>query len=233
MEYPEKIDACVDGGRPAIARVEDYIDGNTVKKRFVYWNTDNVYRDYIITVDLGLKSDSAALSVFHCEVGTEGNRIIQDLVTAWVPDKEKQLVVSLTDIEEFIITLSKHIHIVGVWFDQWNSALLSQRLSAAGLFSEIYNLTFQDYKNFKDRIYSNVLHLLHNKQQLTEMKRLVLLRGGKVDHPVNGSKDCTDTVVGAIKLLVDGKGVSSVVPSPLGGEMITGSNLSSQGGTFI
>ena len=154
-------------------------------------------------------------------------------MTAWKPDPEKSVIVDLTNVEEFITTLSKHFHISGVWFDQWNSALLSQRLTASGLFSDIYKLTFQDYKNFKDRIYQGNIRLLPCDPQVTEIKRLILLRGGKVDHPISGGKDYVDTVVGSLKILLDGGGMSTIVPSPLGGEMITGSNLHQQGGTFL
>jgi hypothetical protein len=234
IEYPEKVEACIDYGRPPIVVLEDYADSGEVKKSVNYFNVDSVYRDYIVTIDLGLKSDSAALSVFHRDFRVDGDYVIQDLITAWVPEKNKGLKVSIINIEEIILSLSKHIHIVGVWFDQWNSELLSQRLNQSGLFSAIYRLDFQDYKNFKDRLYDVKIRLLNDPVQTKEIKRLVLLKGGKVDHPVSFSKDRADTLVGAVKVLT-GKagGMSSTIPSPLGGEMIVGSNLAAQGGTLI
>ena len=233
IEQPEKVDSAIDYGRPPIAVIEDYVEDNKIKKKFAYFNSDGVYRDYVVTVDLGLKNDSAALSVFHRDKRIDGDYIVQDLVTRWKPDPEKGITVDLINVEEFITTLSKHFHISGVWFDQWNSALLSQRLVASGLFSDIYKLTFQDYKNLKDRLYQGSIRLLPCDPQVSEIKRLILLRGGKVDHPISGGKDFCDTVCGALKILLDGGGMSTIVPSPLGGEMITGSNLHQQGGTFL
>jgi intein/homing endonuclease len=234
IEYPDKIDLCVDAGRPPIAVVKDYVEEDKVKKSFNYFNNDLIYRDYVVTVDLGLRSDSAALSVFHKDFRIDGSYYVQDLAVTWVPNREKRLIVDLTNVEEFITTLSKQIHIIGVWFDQWNSALLSQRLTAAGLFSDIYRINFQDYKNMKDRLYEGHIRLLNFPTQISELKRLVLLRGGKVEHPVDGGKDAVDTIVGALKVLGEGgPGASSLVPSPLGGEIILGSNLTSEGGTFL
>lgn len=233
VEYPEKVDLCVDYSRPPIAVLDDYIEGNEVKKRVLYFNTDSVPREYIVTIDLGLRNDSAALSIFHKEQKPSNDVFVQDLVTVWVPDKEKDIIVSLINIEEVIRTLKKHINIIGVWFDQWNSQLLVQRLNQSGLFSEVYRLEFQDYKNFKDRLYLGEVRLLNFPRQLMEIKRLILLKGGKVDHPIDSSKDIVDTIVGALKILTGEKRSTSTIPSPIGGEIIVSDNLFSQGGSFL
>jgi len=231
IDRPEKIDSCIDFSKPQLVVLEDFIDGNEVKKRPLYFNTNSVIREFVATVDLGLKSDSAALSIFHKEIRPEGEFYVQDLVTTWVPDKTKGLIVSFTNVEEILRTLKTHINIIGVFFDQWNSQLLVQRLTQDGIYSAVYRLEFQDYKNFKDRLYLGQLRLLNFLPQLNEIRRLILLKMGRVDHPVGSSKDIVDTIVGAIKIL-SGTKTDGSMPSPDGGEIVQ-TNIASQGGTFI
>ena len=232
IELPEKITPCIDVGRPQIAILEDYTEDKQIKKRILYFNHGNITRDYIVTIDLGLKSDSAALSIFHKEVKDGVDYYIQDLVTSWIPDMHNGIVVSLTNIEEILRTLKQHINITSIFFDQWNSALLTQRLSQAGFYSNIHNLKFQDYKNLKEKIYQGKVRLLDHPAQILELKRLILLNSGRVDHPVDGEKDLIDTVCMAIKVLSgDMKGADDI-PVAAGGTLI-GENIGGAGGLFV
>jgi hypothetical protein len=232
IDLPEKLEPCVDYGRPSIVSLENYVEDNQVKKRITFFNNDNITRDYIVTIDLGLKSDSAAMSVFHKETKESIDYYIQDLVTSWIPDSKAGIVVSMTNIEEVLRTLKNHINITSVFFDQWNSSLLTQRLSQAGFYSTIYNLKFQDYKNMKEKLYTGQVRLLHDAGQLSELKRLILLTSGRVDHPVDGQKDKCDTICGAVKILSgDSKGTADI-PVAAGGQLI-GENLSNMGGQFV
>lgn len=231
MEYPEKIEACIDFARKPIATFESYEENGYIKKRVssVEGRTDQ--REYVITVDLGLRGDAAAFSIFHKEFVDGAPRYIQDAVTAWIPDRSRNILVSFTNVEEVVSELKKYITISGVFFDQWQSATLIQRLAIAQVHSEQYKLDFQDYKNFKERIYSSQIRLLPYMDQITEMKRLVLLRGGKVDHMADGSKDLCDTVVGAVKILSSDGRRSGTGFDSAGGEFV-GENLGKDG-SFI
>jgi len=227
IEYPDKINTCIDFHRKPICFFETYIENDKVKKRIIDWNIGSQQREYVITIDLGLKNDKCALSIHHLEKEPE-IIIVQDLITCWEPDVEKSYIVSFTNVEDIITELKNKINIVSVFFDQWNSQLLIQRLSQLGVYCRDYRLNFQDYKNLKEWIYNSKIRLLNNEILVSELRKLVLLKGGKVDHPPDGSKDLVDTVVGAIKVLLGNTQKETV---PLDGIRIS-SNLNMDG-TFI
>jgi len=227
IEYPEKISACIDFSRKPLITFEDYEEGEYTKKRVDQINSKVDYTEYVVTVDLGVKGDSAALSIFHKEIDGDKLTFIQDAVTAWIPDRGRNIIVSFVNIEEVLSRLKKHVTIAGVYFDQWQSTTLIQRLSQAQIHSEQYTLNPQDYKNFKERVYAGQIKLLPYMDQILEMKRLVLLRGGKIDHPRDGSKDLVDTVVGAIKVLTSGN-QKKAIGLVDGGEFV-GENLGAEG----
>ena len=233
IEQPEKVLRCVDYDRTALIDAEEYAEEGYVKKRITVFRTDSLQRTYLITIDLGLKSDSAALSIWHKEVTTDGEKIIQDYVGSWIPNKEKALTVSLTDIEDFILRVKQKINVVQIFFDSWNSALLVERLNQAGLGSDIYRLSFQDFKNFKESLYTGKIRLLNFQTQLKEMTRLILTKANKVHHPVGEHSDLSDTICGACKLLLYSN-FGSLSSSPgLGGEFITQDNVYSEGGHYL
>ena len=233
FEHPEKIDWCVDKDRQPIIETEDYEEDGYIKKRIVQFKTDSMFKQHIITIDLGLVSDSAAVALWHKEQHpTLGEVIIQDYVGAWKPDKSKNLTVSLTDIEKFILNVNSKLQLVGCYFDQWNSALLSQRLNEASIKSEIVYLNFQDFKNYKSNIYEGKIELLNNPVMLTEIKRLIMTRANRIDHPIDGSKDLSDCVTTASKILL-GTGVSGSTGNGLEGDILITDNLASAGGTII
>lgn len=200
IENPERIDWCVDHQRIPIIDTEDYLDDKYVKKRIVTFRTDSTFKQRIITIDLGLVSDSAALGIYHKEFSeTDGVLLVQDWVGTWSPNKNSGYIVSLTDIEDFILKVREKFNIAGVYFDQWNSALLSQRLASAGIPSEIYYLNFQDYRNWKGNVYLGKIKLLPFQRQVDEAKRLIMTRATRVDHPSDGCFAGTTEV-----LLADG-----------------------------
>lgn len=233
IDQTDKVEWAVDKDRFALVDTEEYFDTGVVKKRILTFRTDSVQRQFIVTVDLGLKNDSAALSVFHKEIDAKGERLVQDFVSSWIPDKGKSIVVSLTDVEEFILKLKDRINLVNVYFDQWNSALMTQRLNSAGLAADVYHLNFQDYKNFKESLYLGKIRLLKFDPQITEIKKLIITRANRVDHPSDGSKDLVDTIVGANKILMSSSLGTGISGSGLGGEFISQDNVYTMGGNYL
>jgi intein/homing endonuclease len=220
IEYPEKINACVDFDRAPIIELVDYVENNEIKKRVVTFNKIPLGVNYIATIDLGLRNDSAALSLFR----KENEILIQDLITAWKPDKERGYIVSFLNIEEILLLLKEKLNLTAVWFDQWNSSYLIQKLQKAGVRADEYKLTFQDYKDFKEKIYSKSIRLLNDPDLIKEIKCLQLLKGGRVDHPIDGTKDMCDTVTGAVKVLSGNVSMATHSGFLLEGEFI-GENL--------
>jgi hypothetical protein len=231
IEHPEKVDACIDKLRPAIVLTEDYVEDTRTKKNILALNPIDNTTPYLITIDLGLKSDSAAFSIFHAESTPQGMTAVQDFVGAWIPDPEKNVTVSINDIKYFIEQLSKKITIQGVYFDQWNSALLIEQLNDLKIKSEIYRLNFGDYKHTKELLYEKRVKLLDYTRQTQEFKRLILLKSGKVEHTADFGKDVVDTVVGACKILIAPKEDKNNIDFAEG--VYIQDNIQSLGGTFL
>jgi hypothetical protein len=248
IEYPRRIEMCISKARIPIIETQAYIDQvevkgqifNQIKRRIVRWNIGISQFDHIITLDLGLKNDRAALSITH----KEELKLVIDFSTEWFPNREREVIVDFKDIEVFIGEVKNRIRVAGVYFDQWNSAGIIQNLRNIGLPSSDYRLTFQDYKNMLDKIYGyevefymdiekDMIQLANNKNisasqlLIKEIKELQLLKD-KVDHPKEGSKDLADTIVGAVKVLFAEEQKKSVEA----GEIIQ-ENLMTEGGLTI
>lgn len=202
IEYPEKIAQCVQQGARGIATDEHFVKDDKVCRRITGFSPGVVAnRDYVVTVDLGSKSDTAALSVFHREEVGDKIVFIQDLVTGWVPDKTNKLTVSFENIFEYIKHLASRINIVGVWFDQWQSISLRESLTGAGIPAHEYMLDYSDYKTLKEMLYTQRVQLLPYEPQLEELKHLIDT-GSRVDHTKTSSKDLADTITGALKVFM-------------------------------
>lgn len=231
IEKPEKVRACIDVNRLPIVSLQDYDQGNYIKKAINGYNISRNDIEYLVTIDLGLRSDSAALSIFHTESTETGLKAIQDLMTGWIPDPEKHLEVSMDDIKEFLKEISKHIRINKVLFDQWNSALLIEQLNKLNIPSEEYRLNFADYKHAKEMLYAGRVSLQPNERLQEEFRRLILTRSKRVDHPSDFHNDFCDTVVGAIKVLLTKRAVNNNINMMSG--IYIQDNLQSIGGNFI
>lgn len=233
IEKPEKVSACVDINRLPIVTTQDLIEGNYVKKLITGYNISRTDIEYLVTIDLGLRSDSAALSIFHTESTNEGLKAVQDLMIGWIPNQEKGLEVSMNDVKEFLVEISKHIKINKVLFDQWNSALLIEQLNELKIPSEEYRLSFADYKHAKEMLYERRVILQPNERMLNEFKGLILTKANKVHHRKEDGahSDFSDTVVGAIKVLLTKRAINNNMYMMSG--IYIQNNLQSIGGSFI
>lgn len=90
--------------------------------------------------------------------------------------------------------------------DTFQSYDLQQQLTAEGFNCSILSVDRVDsdhvckpYQYFKNTIYEQRVEIFHNallEQEIVNLERNI--NTGKVDHPENGSKDCSDAVCGAI-----------------------------------
>lgn len=202
IEYPNRITECINPQALPIVIFEDIVRDGKVGKRVLGFRTEVMSPyDYIITIDLGAKVDSASLSMFHRELIGTTPVFVQDLVTGWIPDKKNKLEVSFINVREFIQALAARFNVMGVWFDQWQSILMREELNGASIPSFEYNLDYSDFKTFKEMLYTKRYQLLPFAPQITEIKQLIAI-GQRIDHPRTGSKDYVDTIVGASKILL-------------------------------
>jgi len=204
FEFPEKVDKCTSKATPPMVVFEDFIYKEKVCKRIVNFANIIPSYSYIITLDLGETSDTAALSLFHSEYDSERKVQIfkQDLVTGWSPDRKNKYTVSFVNVFEIIKMLSLRIPITGCWFDYWQSVTLVEQLKTAGIFADTYVLKYLDYRNLKEYIYTDRVVLQPFDKQIEELKKLIDF-GTRIDHPSTGSKDYADTICGAIKIFIE------------------------------
>jgi len=86
-----------------------------------------------------------------------------------------------------------------VTFDQFQSYDSIQILENYGINCDIQSVdtSLVPYSSFKEGIYSDSVICPHHEIAKKELKKLVLVKQKKVDHPKNGSKDVADAMCGA------------------------------------
>lgn len=151
-------------------------------------------------VDLALKHDRAGLAIVHHEHG----QIVADLVTYFeVADFDGEEI-DLEAIREVLVQLAARGMRFGlVTFDGFQSADSRQLLKKAGIPTALLSVdrNTEAYDAAKEWIYGGRVRIPDTERSrvfLSEAKRLELIKGTKVDHPRDGSKDVADALVGAI-----------------------------------
>lgn len=172
-------------------------------------------------VDLGLKHDACGLVMVHCEVGQAsrlsdpvapeprflGDRrdayptdpeIFADLVCRFVAPEGGE--VDFARIRELIADLRRRgFNLAQVSFDGWQSVDSRQILKRQGFRTALVSVDrdLAAYETLKALVTEGRLHLPRHEVLLTELRRLELVRGMKVDHPRGGSKDVADALAAA------------------------------------
>lgn len=200
IEMPDRIDRVAI--QMPMALCETYNEGQYVKKKLLEWRASCDF-PHIIGIDLGKKIDSAALSVVHVERFENSYRFVQDLLLTWTPNIQQEQIVSFTNVGRIVLELAAKIKVTAVVFDQWNSAQLIEELNSKGIPSYDVALVAQDYYFLKELIYSGKINLTCDAAQSNELKKLIQLTGGKIDHLPQYSKDRVDSVCSAVKMLRD------------------------------
>ncbi len=163
-------------------------------------------KEYFIHVDIGYAFDRAALAMAHVE-----NFVIQrnygasepapyvklDCLRYWTPTSANN--VEIEDIKQFILLLRQMgFNIARVTFDQFQSVKIIQELNNINIFAEKLSVQRPHYGEFAMVLYDDRLQGYKEDLLLEEFVGLRLLKNNKVDHPVKGSNDLADAVVGAV-----------------------------------
>ena len=150
---------------------------------------------YYIHVDLGLRHSNAALGIAH----KEEDRIVLDLIQAWVPEPEKD--VHFKDIENFILDLrDEGYKILSVTYDNYQSVSSLQELQSKNIPAKYKSVTRtrEAYDTFKDLIYQNKIDGYFDEEVIDELLGLDVVYGERVEPRPGMKKDRADAVVGAI-----------------------------------
>ena len=221
LEDSDKVELATKGFSKPLFDFRDITLNNMVRK--IVSHAPILYDKSILhtlTLDLSVRHDATAMCLAH----REGDKILVDFVTAWVPDSKNKIEVDLANVEEIIDSVRREVTVKLVGCDHWNSALLNQKLHGKGVNSETVKLEFDDFEIFKRLLYAGNIVLPRHQRLLNELKNLQMVSSRKVDHPEGMHNDMAVTVIMAVKLLLRGKAEGGMVGMSTEGEYI-GENL--------
>ena len=199
------LEACCD--LPALARLD--AGGR--------WRADFRAPDRLprfLHVDLGLKHDACGLALVHCEAGLtrpEEPEVYADLVCRLTAPVGGE--VDFARLRELIGDLKRRgFAIAQVSFDGWQSVDSRQILKRQGFSTALVSVDrdLGPYETLKELVADGRLHLPRHEGLLSELRRLELVRGCKVDHPKGGSKDMADALAAAASEAVKAWGGGTV-----------------------
>jgi hypothetical protein len=159
-------------------------------------------------LDPAIVKDSYAFAFGRKELNLEGEQIYYvDGVLAWEPSPEHK--VSIVHVQECVkqVHAQRRLHALGA--DHHNSAETVERFNLAGIQSTVYTATnpmqVAQYSFVRELMRTNRLVLpkagLWRSKLQDELTRVQLIRGIKIDHVRDGSKDIADAVCGLCWLL--------------------------------
>ena len=187
--------------------------------------TTSPYRS--IHIDLGLNGDAAGISMCHINHVKEIERMMEDGTFLKMRDHVIRFDFMLRisnvtgasipfwKIRRFIIFLRKRKVKIGcVSCDGWQSVDFLQLMENASFNTQLLSIDRNDipYVTFRNAIYEERIEWYGYDPMLSEASELEhLRRKKKVDHPVGGSKDVSDSGAGALFMTLKNAGNQ---PSP-------------------
>jgi len=152
-----------------------------------------------IHVDLGLKRDACGIAAAYRDA-TTGN--ITLLFSKRITPAEHGGEIDFARVRDFILRLRDEHgwRIASVTFDGWQSVDSRQQLRREGLTTDELSVDrdTRAYDTLKEYLLTGRLDYYPDPYLVQELQRLELVKGRKVDHPPNGSKDVADAVAGAV-----------------------------------
>lgn len=166
----------------------------------------NNEKKYFMHVDLARVQDNCAVAIAHVEkwqktiFDGEGEvvpYIVVDMVRYWKPDRSRP--VDFSDVRDFIVSVDRYgYNLELVTFDRWNSDQTIQYLNEQGIKAEKLSVDRDQYTDLATLMGEHRIHGPDVDLLKDELKKLVVLPNGKVDHTNKSSKDLSDAVAGAV-----------------------------------
>jgi hypothetical protein len=214
FELPERIEKSVVRGRNPMIVFKDEIiteqvgseTRNYIGKR-ILGISGNKMRKHFICCDQGAVKDSFVVAMGHGEeaivnvpdargshVDMKRHKVVIDFIEAWKPNKEERITVSFQNVEEVIRSLNSAYYIDKVVFDQWHSTESIERLFSEGVVTRKLGADIEMYETMKVLVYSGMVELPENDVLLNELRQLTVIKGKRIEHTGDGSKDLADAV---------------------------------------
>lgn len=157
-------------------------------------------------VDLARQNDRAAVAGAHVETfqqvqigegfSSEVKPVIQiDFLRYWTPSSKKDI--DLSEIRDYIVSISKRYNIAQVTFDRWGSYDMIQYLNSIGISAVRNSLTMQDYNEMHMALGESRLKGPYDELLIQELKDLIV-KNGKVDHRPGKHNDMAEAICGAV-----------------------------------
>lgn len=221
IPYAGKIEACVNRERRSPLLVDeitlsldtnedikDYLDDLRILKR-------NLHIPRFGHIDIGLKGDSLGFCLVHAantvsvQRYSKSGQILSFNENKYVTDLELRIrplsgsEVPLYKVREFILYLvtTLGINIQMLTFDGFQSSDSIQLLKTAGMNVGLLSVdrTDEQYLNLRSCILEGRLDIYDQPTLIKELYELDHdIKNKKVDHPIDGSKDISDALCGAV-----------------------------------
>ena len=163
--------------------------------------------NYYIHIDLSKVHDRTVVALGHVDrwvqidMGTLSTdpkpHIIIDLFRVWEPTRNNP--VDHSEVMDFVLDLCKKFQVEMVTFDQWGSANMIEYLVSVGITAEKKSLARPEYQEFALAVGDLRLEGPQDDRLMDELKHLVILPDGKVDHPNKNHNDISEAICGVIR----------------------------------
>jgi len=184
---PKRIDAAFDSSLPFL------VDDNKLIPKIR--PKPNTY--YYLAGDPAVRNDAFGICLLH----GEGNAVIVDFVHRFIREGTGEI--DAFQVRDFIVSIANTFPLRAFIVDTWMYPETLQAIERAGVFVKQHTVKKQEYDCLKEHIYGGKIKIPVNEKLNTELKRLELVKGIKVDHPSDGSKDIADAVANALWELVE------------------------------
>jgi hypothetical protein len=220
ISEPERIDACIDPEAISILHTRDVTKAFTLRGKFSeYVSKQIVFKDVtqtkhiVVSCDPGLTRDSFGMLLCYLKpvrtpFGIEEHMFIGANL-AWVPTHKPKRDVDFANVLTCIEEMAKHWLVDKVIYDQWNSVVHIQELTAKGLDAEKIRLKDEDWDHLAGLIYNRQIHFLSEAKGgpmatrlLWELKHLGRKDNGKIDHGPTTSSDLAVCLARAARILL-------------------------------
>lgn len=134
--------------------------------------------------------------------------------------------IRFSDVRARVMALVKAgYEIASVTIDGWQSVDTVQTFNSQGIFCEVLSVdrTVDPYEAAKEAMYEGRLEGPDHAVVKKEFKKLIVVKGKKVDHPKKGSKDCSDAIAGVVYGIAQYYGVDPVAEESEDGTISFGS----------
>jgi len=170
--------------------------------RFKEWFKATDSEPRYIHIDLGYKKDACGLAMGrfdgYDEVdGEKRPKVYIDLMLQIKPSETSKGEVVFEDVRRIVYSLKERgFNIALVTFDGFQSVDSIQILKAHSINAEVLSVDrdTKPYETLKELLHTNRIDFYRYEPFIKEYKRLELVKGKKVDHPLGGSKDVADAV---------------------------------------